>query len=115
LNSASLQGLSDNITTMLDKYIQLIEIKDFTIQVLNLGQIYKCKINADKIGTLVLSDKKDNNYFDFASYFLADDQLSSIYYSKTHCQGFQHSGDVKIKTKKKNLTKKNSTKKKKFV
>lgn len=93
ISSASVNQATDSITTMLSKYANLANIKNYLITVLTPGQTIEIPFTSSskgKIGAFVVSNKT-SQYFDFEMRFSNN---KMICYSKTAYKGFKHSGDI---------------------
>lgn len=101
LNSAKITDLEENIYKMINKYSQIKEISQFTLQVLNQGDIISIKTQQNQKNIIVITNKNGGNYFDLSLYTRKknSDSINSYnvltYNNKNiYSIGLNHSGDI---------------------
>jgi flagellar biosynthesis regulator FlbT len=93
INQANVSELSNMLARLIDRHPQLAKIRDFALQMTNPGDRIEISVNAAE-QVVVITDKKDSNYFDAVGYFRNRTLISTLTYSKKECMGANHSGDI---------------------
>jgi hypothetical protein len=100
LNSAKITDLEENIHKMINKYSQIKEISEFTLQVLNQGDIITFNTQHNQKNIIVITNKSGGDFFDLSLYARKKNSTSiDSYKVLTYSQNsspmsLSHSGDI---------------------
>lgn len=100
LSSVNLADAQEGTVSRLSNYSQLDGIKNFTVKMLAQGDVVSVPLpKSGQIFSLVLTDKKGSDYFDFVLHTFTHENrvnpiLRSVNFSQKSGGAFRHSGDI---------------------